>query len=203
MPDRCQKILVVEPDPDILEILMASLTRRFDAHLTCVVNATACLDVEVTDPHDLVIAELNLQHSDPRVFPARRNADPRDSDGLDLAGKLMTLSAKPIILLADNPTYADAVTAMRLGVGDLFRKPFAVECLLDAVQRLLYGSTLQRQHAAKYQQMRKLVRRVMRERRDLNRRIELICRDVVGAQRRLVHRVLALEGFKSSDSAGV
>jgi hypothetical protein len=32
---------------------------------------------------------------------------------------------------------------------------------------------------------------VIGERRDLNRRIELICKDLVGAHRRLVQRVLA------------
>ena len=185
MAAPCHKILIVEPDPEILEILVASLARRFNAHLTCVGDATACLDVEMVDPHDLVIAELSL----------------KEMNGLELAGRLMTLSPGKVILLADDPTYADAITAMRLGVGDLFRKPFAVERLLDAVQRLLYGSKLQRQHAAKYHRMRKLVRRVIRERRDLNRRIELICRDLVGAQRRLVHRVLALEGPESNGSA--
>ncbi len=42
--------------------------------------------------------------------------------------------------------------------------------------------------------MRELVRRVIRERRDLNRRVELVCRDLVGAHRRLVTRVLSSEG---------
>jgi DNA-binding NtrC family response regulator len=175
--DRAYKILLVEPDAEVLEILVASLARRFDAHLTCVADAESCLDKEMLDPHDLVIAELTLN----------------DSTGLALTEKLAALGNKPVILLADEPTCDEAIEAMRLGVRDLFRKPFAVEQLLDAVEGELLRLDLRRRHAARYRRMRDLVRRMIRERRTLNRRMELICRDLVEAQRRLVHRVLALE----------
>ena len=55
-------------------------------------------------------------------------------------------------------------------------------------------------HAARYRRLRELVHRVIRERRDLNRRIELVCRDLVEAHRRLVHRVVESEGMRSSHS---
>jgi hypothetical protein len=48
--------------------------------------------------------------------------------------------------------------------------------------------------------MRELVRHVIRERRDLNRRIELVCRDLVEAHRRLVHRVVEFKGSQSPTS---
>ena len=178
MATQVCKILLVEPDPEVLEILVSSLARRFDAHTTCVADAESCLDVELVDPHDIVIAELDLP----------------DSDGLDLADKLMALNNRPVLLLADDLQCADVLAAMRLGVRDVFPKPFPVECLLDATDRALHGHDLRRQRAVKYRRMRELVRRVVRERRDLNRRMDLICRDLVGAHRRLVHRVLAIEG---------
>ncbi|UCC30087.1 MAG: response regulator [Phycisphaerales bacterium] len=180
MTDRSHKIMLVEPDAEVLEILVASLSRRFDAHITCVADVTSCLDIEIFDPHDLVIAELELE----------------DSGGLELSERLMALSNRPVILLANQATCDDVTKAMRLGVSDLFRKPFRVEQLLDATDRALREHDLYRRRAAKYRRMRELVRRIISERRDLNRRIELICRDLVGAQRRLVHRVLALEEKK-------
>ncbi len=184
MVDRSHKILLVEPDADVLDILVASLARRFDAHITCVSDATACLDIELVDPHDLVIAELDLA----------------DSHGVQLAEKLMALGNRPIILVADDPTLDDVIEAMRLGVRDLFRKPFAVDRFLDVVEGVLRHHDLHRRRAVKYRRMRELVRRVVSERRDLNRRIELVCRDLVGAQRRLVHRVLSLEEKKTHQS---
>ncbi len=177
MAERSQKILVVEPDPQVLEILVASLARRFDAHVTCVADAESCLDVDLVTPHDLVISEMALN----------------DSNGIELAQKLLSLSARPIILLGEEPSSEDAITALRVGVRDVFVKPFPVSDLLDATERLLYGHEIRRQHTVKYSRMRELVRRVIRERRDLNRRIDLLCRDLVGAQKRLVHRVADYE----------
>jgi hypothetical protein len=43
------------------------------------------------------------------------------------------------------------------------------------------------------------VRHVIRERRELNERVDLICRDLVGAHRRLVHRMLDREKGQTGD----
>jgi DNA-binding NtrC family response regulator len=170
-------VLLVEPDGDLLEMLVAALSRRFHANLTCVASAADCLDVELSDPHDLIISEMTLG----------------DCGGLELAEHLLTLSQRPVILLADDLDCAGAVASLRLGVRDVFQKPFAVQELLDAAHRALMGSDLRKRRAARYRRMRDTVKRTIQERRDLNRRIELICRDVVEAQRRLVHRIIALE----------
>ncbi len=177
MADRPNKILLVEPDAGMLEILVACLARHLDVHITCVADAASCMDVEMLDPHDLVITEMTLP----------------DRSGLDLVQDLAALSHRPVILLADEPTCEQAIEALRVGATDLFHKPFPVEHLLEAVDRSLRSFDVRRQRAAKYRRMRDLVRRVIRERRHLNQRIELVCRDLVEAQRRVVHRVLAIE----------
>jgi len=189
MTERAQKILLVEPDPELLEMLVGTLSLRLDAHITCTANAEGCLDVEMLDPHDLVIAEMEL--ADCRQAVA-------GSGGLWLAGQLVALNSRPIILLADDPTCDQAIEALRLGVRELLPKPFSMAQLLDATERLLAGFYLRRQHLARYHRMRALVRRVIHERRDLNQRVELICKDLVGAHRRLVHRVLATESSRST-----
>lgn len=171
------KLLVVEPDPGILELLVSALSRRFAAHITCVADAEACLDVVLIERHDLIITELELT----------------GWSGLKLIEQLTALSSDPVVLLADSPPVDTVVEAMRLGVRDLFLKPFPVSDLLDATDRALHGLDIRRKHATKYRRMRELVRRVIRERRELNRRMDLICRDLVGAHRRLVHRVLQAE----------
>jgi len=176
MAKRTHKILVVEPDAEVLEILVAAFADRFDAHITCVDGAEACLDVEIVDPHDLVITELELE----------------DSNGLELAEHLTSLSARPVILLCDEPTTQQAIAALRLGVRDLLPKPFPVSDLLDAADRALCGHHLKRDYAVRYHRMRDLVRKAVRERRELNKRVELVCKDLVGAHRRLAHRVVEL-----------
>ena len=182
MADRPTKILLVEPEPQLVELLVNSLTRRFDAQLTCVADAESCLDVELLEPHDLVIADRDLA----------------DADGLKLAEQLMSLGSRPVILLAESPSSDDVIAALRAGVCDLFVKPFPVEELLDAAQTVLYSHEIKRRQAVRYRRLRELVRHVIRERRDLNRRIELVCRDLVEAHRRLAHRVVQSEGMRAA-----
>lgn len=184
MAERSQKILVVEPDPQVLEILVASLARKFDAHVTCVADAESCLDVDLITPHDLVISEMHLD----------------DSNGIELAQNLLSLCNRPIILLGEEPSSEEAITALRVGVRDVFVKPFPVSELLEAAEGMLAGHEMRRQHTVKYSRMRDLVRRVIRERRDMNRRIELLCKDLVGAQKRLVHRVAEYERTNSKNT---
>ena len=171
------KVLLVEDDPRLLEMLVASVVRQFDAHLTCVGSAEDALDIEVVEPHAIVVAELALP----------------GMDGLTLTRHLMDLNDRPVILLADEPCASHAIEAMRLGAADLFPKPFAMGELLGSMTRALERSQRARQFQVKHHRLRGLVRKVLRERRDLNRRIDLICRDLVGAHRRLVQRVLAHE----------
>jgi len=180
MSERDHRILLVEPDPDLMEMLVAALDRRFNASITCVATAEACLDVELLQPHDAVIAAWTLD----------------DSCALCLVEQLASLGKRPVILIAgeEEVTPQEAAEAIRLHVAELFVKPFPVSDLLDGVARTLAASALHRRQQAKYHRMRNLVRHVIRERRSLNQRVELICRDLVGAHRRLVQRVLASQG---------
>lgn len=181
MADSQFKILLVEPEPMALERVLRALIDRFDTHITCVPTAEECLQIQAEDPHDLIIAEMELP----------------DSVGLELTQDLLARRQVPIILLAESPSYDEAVDAIRLGIRDLFAKPFRVSALMEAVDRSLEGGRVRRRHRMRYRQMRGLLRKVIRERRELNQRIELICRDFVGAHRKLVDRVLEIEQLKS------
>ena len=169
--------MLIENDPRLLEMLVESVVPRFDAHLTCVASGEDALDIEVVEPHDIIVSEMTL--------PCM--------DGLTLTRHLMELADRPVILLAEQPATSEAIEALRLGACDLFPKPFAVGDLLDSMETALVRFDTARQLRLKHTRLRQLVRRVIRERRNLNQRIDLICRDLVGAQRRLTHRVLAHE----------
>ena len=180
--DRPYKIMLVEPDPPLVEILVHVFSEQFEAHITCVAEAKTCLDVELVEPHDLVVAERDLS----------------DAKGLALAEQLLALSHRPVILLGENWSASESLAALRMGVKDLLTKPFPVAELVETSRRALYGMALKRKHQVRYHRLREMVRRAVRERRDLNSRIDLVCRDLVEAQRRLVRRVVELEGARST-----
>ena len=182
MGNRPTRILLVEPDAGVLEKLVAALVRRFETHITCVATGEECVAAEAVSPHDLVISELEL----PQM------------SGLELADQLGVLRKRPMLLLASAPTTEEAVEAMRLGVRDLFVRPFHVAELMDSVERSLHSRETCLRHEVRHQHLRDLLRRLIRDRRELRQRTELICRDLVGAHRGLVERVLRIEGVSET-----
>jgi DNA-binding NtrC family response regulator len=169
---HAEKILLVERDPRLLELLVDLLVRRFSSSITCVSSAVDALDVEMLEPHSLAIVDMQDDCA----------------EGLALAARLQELRDAPIILLADQPSTDVVLTALRIGTADFLPKPFDVEQLAASVERALQLGREYRQFRQRYHRMRALLRRVLRERRVLNDRVELICKDLVGAHRRLVQR---------------
>lgn len=177
MNDQRMRVLLVTPDAELTEMFVAALVSRFDAHITCVADALEAVDADLTLPHDVILADMDLG----------------DFSGVQFAQQLLSMGTRPVLLFGDDPLTEDVIEALRLGVRDVLSKPFPMEQLLDAVDAALRGAKQNMAHATRYRSMRDLVRRVIRERRDLNKRIDLLCRDLVGAQRRLVQRVMAME----------
>lgn len=169
--------MLVEPDPETLEGVLSGLGRHLDAHVTCVSDGETCLDADMNEPHELIITEMELP----------------DRDGLELAEQLLSLRSRPVILMADELSVEDTIDAMRIGVRDVFLHPFELDGLAASAERLLDGFRLRQQHAARYRRMRSVVRRAIRERREIDQRVELVCKDLVSAQRRLVHRVMEID----------
>ena len=178
---RQPKILLVDDEPQTVEMIVEVFVRQLDAHITCVSKAEDALDIEILEPHDALIAEINL----PMM------------NGITLAERIMELRRRPVILMSNDPNLGQAIGAIRAGAVDFFTKPFDLECLLDAADRALGQADEQRRLAQRHHRMRNLVRRVIGERRELNQRVDLICRDLVGAHRRLVHRVLDAEATRA------
>ncbi len=171
------KILIVEPDPRITEMLVDCLGPHFAARLTCAVSAEDALDVEILEPHDLVLTDFDLP----------------GLDGVAFLRHLKEFSSRPVILTSARPTLSQAIEALRLGATDFLTKPFSIPHLQEVVAAALQAHRESIRKERRFRELRETVRRVLRDRRELNDRIDLICRDLVGAHRRLVHRVLAHE----------
>jgi DNA-binding response OmpR family regulator len=176
------KILLVERNPRIIEMLVESFVRRFEAQITCVATGEDALDVEIFEPHAIALIDTRLEGSDTR---------PDGIDAITLTTRLRELSDRPVIIMDADPTTADVIEAMRAGAADFFVKPFEIEALLTRMTQLMQDHAHRRAMTQRHERTRRLLRKVIRERRQLNERVELICKDLVGAHKRLATRVLA------------
>ncbi len=185
MPKRSVSILLVEDDPALAEMIEECLLEVMEAQINRVSRASEALREELSHRHDLVLTELALP----------------DADGLELIRRIRVANRCPIILMADSPAPEELIDAMRIGVRGVLPRPLDPVDLVRTVRGVLRTALRRRRQAARYRRLRLLTGRILRERRDLRERIDLICQDVVQAYRRLAENVSA-SGILERAAAG-
>ncbi|MGD9209934.1 MAG: response regulator transcription factor [Desulfobacteraceae bacterium] len=117
------KILIVDDEEDILELIRYNLTRE-GFTTTCAVSGEAALKQVQKDPPDLIILDLML----PGV------------DGLEVARRIKSdsnLKNIPIVMLTAKGEEADVVTGLELGADDYIIKPFSPKIMIARIKTVL------------------------------------------------------------------
>lgn len=107
------KILVIEDDVAILNLLTTTLEMRMYQYHTAKNGASALLDAVSYQP-DVIILDLGLP----------------DMDGIEIIRKIRSWSATPIIIVSARSSDADKVHALDEGADDYLTKPFSTDELL-------------------------------------------------------------------------
>ena len=164
-------ILVVEDDDRIADMLSDHLSLTVDAELTRTRGATETLQLDDTTC-DLMLVDLLLP----------------DGNGLDLIRILQQERNCPVLLMTGKPTLGRAVEALRLGVKDLFTKPFDLTRLTRVVQEQLAEHQRVGQQEQHHSDQSELLAEATQERQALQERLDLLCKDLVGAYRNLAEK---------------
>ncbi len=175
MADRPIEILLVEDDEDLCDMLGRHLETSLGCRLTIAATASAAMREELTGGHDLLIISAELP----------------DDEDLSLLRELRVTNDAPIIILARQTRVEDVLTALRAGAIDWFEKPFDLADLTTTIRETIESRLQIRTELARARRLRKVARRIIREREDLNARMDLLCRDLVQAYRRLAEKVTA------------
>lgn len=181
MSDTMRRLLLIEDDADTAEMLLEYLESSLPVRVTLATQASEALDIHRSDPHELALADI--------VLP--------DMDGLELCGRLKESAECEVILMSGQPTLGRAVEAIRVQAVDLLIKPFDLSHLSRVVAEALRRQQARTGEATRYRRLRDLSGRIVRERRELRQRVDLVCRDLVGAYRRLAEKVADFEGADS------
>ncbi|BBO68441.1 DNA-binding response regulator [Desulfosarcina alkanivorans] len=118
-----EKILVVDDEEDILELVRYNLVREGYA-VACAESGEAALKAAVSDPVDLIILDLML----PGI------------DGLEVARRLKQHTGTrdtPIVMLTAKGEEADVVTGLELGADDYVTKPFSPRILIARIKAVI------------------------------------------------------------------
>jgi two-component system, OmpR family, alkaline phosphatase synthesis response regulator PhoP len=116
-------ILVVDDEPDLLELVHYTLT-RVGYQVCCVKSGEEALMQVQTHPPDLIVLDLLLPGMDGLEICKRLKRDPQTA-------------AIPIVMLTARSEEADVVTGLELGADDYLTKPFRPRVLTARVKAAL------------------------------------------------------------------
>jgi two-component system KDP operon response regulator KdpE len=117
---RNTRALVVEDDPNIVDLIRSNLSvRGFDSVVS--VDGARALQLLETEQPDIVLLDLML----PEV------------DGFELCRQIRERSSVAIIVVSARGGERDKVTALNVGADDYMTKPFSIEELLARITATL------------------------------------------------------------------
>ncbi len=110
------RVLIIEDDPNIVDLIKANLTvRGFDTLVSS--DGSKALALLETEQPDMVLLDLML----PEV------------DGFELCKQIREQSSVAIIVVSARGGERDKVTALNMGADDYMTKPFGIEELLARI----------------------------------------------------------------------
>lgn len=128
---RGSQILVVDDEPKmrrVLEIMLQKMGHR----VLCASNGVEALALFKANSIDLVITDLRMP----------------EMDGIELLAQLRAqASDAPVMVITAHGTIETAVTAMKHGACDYILRPFDIDVVEHAVERVLNDAELARQNA--------------------------------------------------------
>ncbi|MBS4026658.1 MAG: response regulator transcription factor [Clostridia bacterium] len=125
------KILVVDDEPTILELISFNLQQVGYQVITAITGPEALEKVNKNNP-DLIILDVML----PEV------------DGLDVCRQVRKHSVTPILMLTAKNEEIDKILGLELGADDYLTKPFSTRELLARIKALLRRSSYHQQEGS-------------------------------------------------------
>lgn len=124
MPSAGDRILLVENDPEISDLIARQTLKSMGYQVTVVSDSSSAIKSAVQTPPDLIIADLNLP-------------------GLTAKDLLYALTSQgvntPLLVIANKGQEHDIIQAFRLGAADYILWPSRDAEILAAVERVLKG----------------------------------------------------------------
>jgi two-component system KDP operon response regulator KdpE len=119
-PVATTRALLVEDDPNIVDLIRSNLAVRGFDTVVCTDGAHALQLLETEEP-DIVLLDLMLP----------------EADGFDLCRQIRERSSVAVIVVSARGGERDKVTALNMGADDYMTKPFSVEELLARITATL------------------------------------------------------------------
>ncbi len=182
MPGKELNILLVAADSAANQALSREIARRIPAQILHVESVDDAIGACAARTFDITLAAESLPNA----------------NGADLLDH--PLMIVPVVLFCERASADTLLSAFRAGVADVITGPmdygYLAATIRDVVRRHR-GVELANRRAAR---LRSLSKGLIRDRRELRRRVDLICTDIVSAYQLLARKVVAVAAQGDDDS---
>ena len=147
MDNGKKKVLVVDDDPAVSDLLVALLSEKYQA-LTAGCDQSDLVDFCRQEKPSCILLDVNLGNSDGRDLCLRIKQDFGDS-------------APPIIFISGDDSEENVISCFEQGGDDFIAKPFSAEQVVRKVESLLRYDTLFRNLQSQSEELSELVTTTM------------------------------------------
>jgi DNA-binding NtrC family response regulator len=136
-----ERILIVDDEIDMLELLELILTDRTEYEVVTTNNPLEVPELLKKQPYDLMLTDLRMP----------------DIDGIELIEMVKQIDDQiPFIIITAYGTIESAVEAMRKGAFDYITKPFRQEQILLTIEKVMKWRRLQKENMALRAELEKM-----------------------------------------------
>lgn len=183
MPAKEAMLTRAELDPRIL------IVAQDDSRTTALIAEIVIqLAPQITHVSTVADARRAMKRAQPTLIIADQYLD--DGHGMDIIPRDDSLKT-PVVLLVEEVDADRMVEAVRLGVADVFERPIDIDIVIAAIERLHKRETIRLRDERRARRLRRMSSKLIRDRRDLRQRVDLICNDIVVAYRQLAQKVVS------------
>ncbi len=168
------RVLVVAPTDDDILSLTEHLLTSTNADLAMVDTVADATTLAGDQDFDAIITRHGLP----------------DGNGLELLQSEQIPSDTPVIVLDDSLDGEHVLSALRAGAMDVITRPYDLGRLNVVLRESVRQRRRRRHQAARNLRLRRLSSRMIQDRRELRKRVNLVCQDLVHAYRRLAEKVV-------------
>jgi FixJ family two-component response regulator len=179
------RVLVVDDEPDLAELVCDVLRQRFGCEAMIAPTIASARETLRKQGVELLITDLNLP----------------DGNGMSLLGTLHELQPMAeALVITGAPSLTGAITALRQGAGDFLPKPFSADSLAERVDLAVRRLHAKRKSDRRLVTLRQTVRKLNEARKLVSRKVDLLCNDLISAYTdlsRQMESVRLQEGFRN------
>lgn len=185
MTGKDMRILFVAQDTPATSALVQHAVMNLDADIVLVDTVEDAKSFVGQGQFDVILAAASLS----------------DGQGIDLL-RTPIAADTPFILIEDTLDAGRVLETMRLGAADVVHSQHTAGEVISTIDQAVRRGSLCRRDIRRTQRLRRLSSKLIRDRRELRQRVDLICKDLVVAYQRLAEKVVTTPEVSVSAADG-